>query len=112
LANRHPRVSILRPGPGVGGHCIAVDPWFIVQGAEALTPLIATARRVNDQMPEYVADVILHELKATPDPVVAALGLAYKANVADTRESPASHVVALLRERGVTVREHDPLVWP
>jgi UDP-N-acetyl-D-mannosaminuronic acid dehydrogenase len=112
LANRHPRVDILRPGPGVGGHCIAVDPWFVVQEAESLTPLIATARGINDHMPEHVADAILRDLRDTPDPVVAALGIAYKANVADTRESPGLRVVASLRAHGVAVREHDPLVFP
>lgn len=107
LANHHPRVNILRPGPGVGGHCIAVDPWFIVDAAPALTPLIRAARAVNDDQPQYVADLIEAVLAGIAEPVVAALGLAYKADIADLRESPSLEVVRLLRERGQTVRLHD-----
>jgi len=112
LANRHPRVSILRPGPGVGGHCVAVDPWFIVEKASPESQLITTARMINDSMPTYVARSILGLLNGLPDPQVAVLGAAYKANVDDTRGSPALRIVELLAEQGCHVRVHDPHVYP
>jgi len=96
LANRHPRVDILRPGPGVGGHCIAVDPWFIVQTAPESTPLIQTARDVNDGMPARVVRRIRAALGGQPGGPVACLGLAYKADIDDLRESPALDVIRLL----------------
>ena len=96
LANRHPRVNILRPGPGVGGHCIAVDPWFIVQTAPDSTPLIKTARDVNDGMPARVVRRIKAALGEQPGGPVACLGLAYKADIDDLRESPALDVIRLL----------------
>ena len=89
IANRHPRVDILRPGPGVGGHCIAVDPWFLVQAAPGPAQLIAAARRLNDRLPQYVADQVRTILAGAEHPQIAALGLAYKADVDDVRESPA-----------------------
>ena len=99
LANRHPRVEILNPGPGVGGHCIPVDPWFIADATPYLTPLIQAARRVNDGMPKVVADRVAVECEGLVSPVVACLGLAYKSDTADLRESPAIEVVKNLRER-------------
>ena len=99
LANRHPRVNILTPGPGVGGHCIAVDPWFIVHGAPEDTPLIRTARGVNDNKIHHViarADALVG---ANPDARVACLGLAFKANIDDFRESPARLVASTLARR-------------
>ncbi len=98
LANRHPRVNILSPGPGVGGHCIAVDPWFIVHSAPELTPLIRTARDVNDAKIDYVIDRAARLIDANPGRV-ALLGLAFKANVDDFRESPALKVAADLAKR-------------
>ncbi len=99
LANHHPRVKILNPGPGVGGHCIAVDPWFIVDSAPEEARLISTAREVNDSKPEWVLAKVrkaVEEVKATmPDgrkPVVACLGLAFKADIDDLRESPALEI--------------------
>ena len=92
LANRHPRVNILQPGPGVGGHCIAVDPWFIVDSAPAEARLIRTAREVNDAKPEYVRGTIEEVLQGTARPVVALLGLAFKADIDDLRESPAMRI--------------------
>jgi UDP-N-acetyl-D-mannosaminuronic acid dehydrogenase len=89
LANRHPRVSILQPGPGVGGHCIAVDPWFIVASDPQNSRLIRTAREVNDGKAEYVIDKALALLSSMPDARVACLGLAFKPNIDDFRESPA-----------------------
>ena len=99
LANRHPRVEILNPGPGVGGHCIPVDPWFIADAAPHLTPLIRAARQVNDGMPKVVADRVVAECEGLDCPVVACLGLAYKSDTADLRESPAIEVVKSLQER-------------
>ena len=98
LANRHPRVNILSPGPGVGGHCIAVDPWFIVHSAPELTPLIRTARNVNDAKIDYVVAQAANLIEANSGRV-ALLGLAFKANVDDFRESPALKVAADLAGR-------------
>jgi UDP-N-acetyl-D-mannosaminuronic acid dehydrogenase len=108
LANRHPRVNILSPGPGVGGHCIGVDPWFLVEAAPALTPLIAGARRVNDSQPAFVVDLVQQAAGSLPGKRIAALGLAYKPNVDDVRESPAAEVVRLLQAKGAQVRAWEP----
>ena len=99
LANRHPRVNILSPGPGVGGHCIAVDPWFIVHGAPGETPLIRTARGVNDGKIRHVIARAEALIAAHPGARVACLGLAFKANIDDFRESPARLVAATLARR-------------
>lgn len=99
IANRHPRVDILRPGPGVGGHCIAVDPWFLVAAAPEETRLIRTAREVNDTRPDAVVDRVLAAVAGVDAPRVAALGLAFKADIDDLRESPARCVVARLADR-------------
>lgn len=99
LANHHPRVNILQPGPGVGGHCIAVDPWFIVAAAPEDSRLIRTAREVNDAKPEWVFQQVvasLVELPATAE--LSVLGLAFKANIDDLRESPAIEIAAHLAE--------------
>jgi UDP-N-acetyl-D-mannosaminuronic acid dehydrogenase len=96
LANRHPRVKILQPGPGVGGHCIAVDPWFIVDSARDVTPLIQAARGVNDGKPHHVAKLIADAARGKMKPTVACLGLAYKADIDDFRESPSVDVIAHL----------------
>jgi UDP-N-acetyl-D-mannosaminuronic acid dehydrogenase len=94
MANHHPRVEILRPGPGVGGHCIAVDPWFIVESAPDLARLIRTARDVNDHMPEHTAEQIVATSRRFRDPRIACLGLSFKADVGDLRESPAVDITA------------------
>ena len=99
LANRHPRVSILQPGPGVGGHCIAVDPWFIVDSAPEQARLIRTARNVNDDKPRYVIDRVERVAKRFKEPVIACLGLTFKANIDDLRESPALEIARELAER-------------
>jgi UDP-N-acetyl-D-mannosaminuronic acid dehydrogenase len=99
LANRHPRVNILQPGPGVGGHCIAVDPWFIVHGAPDETPLIRTARGVNDGKIHHAIARASALVEAHPRARVACLGLAFKANIDDFRESPARLVAATLARR-------------
>jgi UDP-N-acetyl-D-mannosaminuronic acid dehydrogenase len=100
LANRDPRVSILQPGPGVGGHCIAVDPWFIVWSAPERTRLIRTAREVNDAKPNFVVSQIRERAERFKRPVVACLGLTYKPDVDDTRESPAIEIASLLAAAG------------
>jgi len=99
LANRHPRVNILTPGPGVGGHCIAVDPWFIVASAPEHTPLIRTARGVNDGKIHHVIAKAAELVEANPGAKVACLGLAFKANIDDFRESPARLVAATLARK-------------
>jgi len=160
IANRHPRVSILKPGPGVGGHCISVDPWFLVEAAPDLTPLIRTARQVNDSQPEVVLDLVRRALPpptpfphpgplpkgegvnspspelngasspegmALPNGVlspqpspehegeklkgkrIAALGMAYKPDVDDLRESPAVRVACLLQQDGASVLAYEPI---
>src|SRR5262249_23592880 len=96
LANRHPRVNILQPGPGVGGHCIAVDPWFIVHSAKEQAKLVKTAREINDYKPVYVLEQIKLKMQQLKDPVIACLGLSYKANIDDLRESPSLHIVKKL----------------
>lgn len=107
LANRHPRVSILQPGPGVGGHCIAVDPWFIVASAPDEAKLIATARRVNDHKPEWVIEkvkiAVADYLQSNPgktakDVTIACFGAAFKPNIDDLRESPS---LAICRQLSV-----------
>lgn len=98
LANRHPRVNILNPGPGVGGHCIAVDPWFIVDSAPELAKIIACAREVNDAKPQYVVDRVRLAAKGFDAPKIACLGLAFKGDIDDLRESPAVHIVEMLAQ--------------
>src|SRR3990167_2713015 len=93
LANHHPRVNILQPGPGVGGHCIAVDPWFIVSAAPGEARLIRTAREVNDKKPEFVVEKIKAAARKLSNPVITCLGLSYKADTNDLRESPAVNIV-------------------
>lgn len=99
LANRHPRVNILQPGPGVGGHCIAVDPWFIVHGDPVNSRLIRTAREVNEAKTAHVIDRAAHLIETRPDLTVACLGLAFKPNIDDLRESPAVKVARALVDR-------------
>lgn len=122
IANLHPRVKILNPGPGVGGHCISVDPWFFVEAAPELTPLIYHSRQVNDAQPKFVVEKIKQAFSrhsATPaagdggvsvlsGKRIAALGLAYKPDVDDLRESPAVEVVRLLQAEGAKVTACEP----
>lgn len=111
IANRHPRVNILRPGPGVGGHCIAVDPWFLIAAAPDSARLMRTAREVNDAKPTRVAGRIREAAGGLEKPVVACLGLTYKADVDDLRNSPAIEVIdALLADPRLGVLAADPHV--
>lgn len=96
LANHHPRVNILNPGPGVGGHCIAVDPWFIVESDPANSRLIRTAREVNDSKPAWVEAKVKELVNLYHRPTIAVLGLAFKANIGDLRESPSLSVAVQL----------------
>lgn len=113
LANLHPRVKILNPGPGVGGHCISVDPWFFVEAAPELTPLIYNARMVNDGQPHFVVEKVKQAFKeqdggSINNKKIAVLGLAYKADVDDIRESPATEVIYLLHKEGAQVKAWEP----
>ena len=110
LANYHPRVNIHTPGPGVGGHCIAVDPWFLVELDPEKSKIIHLARKTNDGMPSYTAQLTADILKAKgiKDPKIAVLGLAFKGNIDDMRESPSVEVVSEFRERGMNLTAHDP----
>ncbi|MDM1276175.1 UDP-N-acetyl-D-mannosamine dehydrogenase [Acinetobacter indicus] len=117
LANRHPRVNILQPGPGVGGHCIAVDPWFIVSKTPEQARLIRTAREVNDSKPEWVINQvkikIAEFLQANPektikDVTVACYGLAFKPDIDDLRESPALNITKKLAEQGLNILAVEP----
>jgi UDP-N-acetyl-D-mannosaminuronic acid dehydrogenase len=101
LANHHPRVNILSPGPGVGGHCIAVDPWFLVDCAPEMTKLIRTSREVNEAKPHWVVDRVIAKAERFKNPTIACLGLAYKPDIDDLRESPAVEIVKELQERNV-----------
>jgi UDP-N-acetyl-D-mannosaminuronic acid dehydrogenase len=113
LANHHPRVNVLQPGCGVGGHCIAVDPWFIAAAAPDITPLIQTARRVNDGKSRWVIKQVQARAAALEDKIgrparIGCLGLAFKPNVDDLRESPALHITTELVVAGLDVLACEP----
>lgn len=108
LANLHPRIKILSPGPGVGGHCISVDPWFFVEAAPELTPLIYHTRKVNDAQPQFVVNLTKRALGSLNQKKIAVFGLAYKPDVDDLRESPANEVVHLLQNEGAQVKAWEP----
>ena len=108
LANLHPRVKVLNPGPGVGGHCISVDPWFFVEAAPDTAQLIRTAREVNDSQPAYIVDFIRRKIGDLTGKRISTLGLAYKADVDDLRESPAIEVALLLKRAGAQVTVFEP----
>ena len=99
LANHHPRVNILQPGPGVGGHCIAVDPWFIVSASPEHSRLIRTAREVNDSKPDWVLQKIAEAASTDGADTLAVLGLAFKPNIDDLRESPSLEIAKAVAER-------------
>ncbi|MCG8513195.1 MAG: UDP-N-acetyl-D-mannosamine dehydrogenase, partial [Halanaerobiales bacterium] len=107
--NKHPRVNVLSPSPGVGGHCIAVDPWFIIEAAGKLSQLIKTSRKINDHMPSFVANKVENILSSVEgSKVVTILGITYKANVDDMRESPILELVDLLKSKNCGIRVVDP----
>ncbi len=110
LTNRHPRVNLHMAGPGVGGHCISVDPWFLIEMFPEETQLIQRARNRNDAMPSHVVNGILELTARTDQPKIAVLGLAFKGNVDDLRESPSLTIIELLQDRGAQVAVHDPYV--
>jgi len=101
FANKHPRVNILSPGPGVGGHCIAVDPWFLIASNPDKAHLMRTARAVNDAKPHHIVDKIVKTAERIKNPVIHCLGLTYKANVDDTRESPSIEIVQHLIDKKI-----------
>ena len=109
-ANKHPRVKIMNPGIGVGGHCIPVDPWFLKEVAPYNSKLITMARLVNDEMPHRVAEKIRRAVADVPHPRIVALGATYKKNCEDMRESPATEIVHLLKRDGYDVSHYDPMV--
>lgn len=108
LCNKHPRVNLHQPGPGVGGHCIAVDPWFIVEKQPETARLIHQARLINDAMPGHVLSRIEKLLQGVDLPKVAVLGVTYKPDVDDVRESPVLKLVEMLQEKGIETAIHDP----
>ncbi len=107
LANHHPRVNILSPGPGVGGHCIALDPWFLVEKSEN-AKLIKQARLINDSMPQFVFDKIKNILGGFNGQTIALFGVTYKPNIDDVRESPVMHLLEMLKKENVKVNVCDP----
>ncbi|MDE6357722.1 MAG: nucleotide sugar dehydrogenase [Eubacteriales bacterium] len=107
LANYHPRVNILSPGPGVGGHCIALDPWFLVEKSEN-AKLIKQARLINDSMPEFVFNKIKNILGGFNGQTISLFGVTYKPNIDDIRESPVMHLLKMLEKENVTVKVCDP----
>ncbi|MGA4718521.1 nucleotide sugar dehydrogenase [Fictibacillus nanhaiensis] len=111
LANMHPRVNIHQPGPGVGGHCLAVDPYFIIEKAVEESPLIQQSRKINNSMPDFVVNEIKHLVSELNKPKVAILGLTYKGNIDDVRESPAMEILQeLLKNDELNIAVHDPFV--
>ncbi|HOI12230.1 MAG TPA: nucleotide sugar dehydrogenase [Methanoculleus sp.] len=109
LANKHPRVTVLNPGPGVGGHCIAIDPWFLTENSTRCR-MVSTAREINDSMPNYVLHVTRSLLSGIRNPTISVFGVAYKGNISDTRESPAFKFIQLAENEGYSIRCHDPHV--
>ncbi len=111
LANKHPRVNIHLPGPGVGGHCLAVDPYFIIEKAREESPLITESRRINNSMPHFVIEQVKRMTAELDKPAIAVCGLTYKGNIDDVRESPAIEIAEMLLENErYDVRIHDPHV--
>jgi len=110
LANKHPRVNIHKPGPGVGGHCLAIDPWFIVEKAPEIAKLIHLSRNINDSMPKFVVKNVKEKLFGINNPKIAILGITYKGNVDDLRESPVLKIIDSFIEQGVELGIYDPHV--
>lgn len=112
LANKHPRVNILEPGIGVGGHCIPIDPLFITQIAPQKSKIIQLARKINDNKPSSISKKILSELKDIPNPSIVVGGISYKKNVNDIRESPALKIIEYLKSKNIEITIYDPIVYP
>ena len=110
MANLHPRVDILQPGPGVGGHCIPVDPWFLIESFPHKTQLLVDARRINDHQGRRLLDRLQSAADLKTGDSITLLGVAYKADIDDPRDSPTLLVAEECRNRGINVRLHDPLV--
>lgn len=110
MANKHPRVNLHQPGPGVGGHCLAVDPYFVIAAAPEQSPLMQTAREVNNSMPAHVVSQVKSLMAEQDGNRVTIFGLTYKGNIDDTRESPAMEIKDMLIESGFDVRVFDPHV--
>lgn len=108
IANLHPRINILKPGPGVGGHCIPVDPWFLIEQDYEESLLLQSARSRNDKMPLKVTNDIVEILQENRGRKVSLLGCTYKANSSDDRETPTERIVEYLKERGIIFSAHDP----
>jgi len=109
LANKHPRVNILSPGPGVGGHCIPKDPVYLYKSSKK-SKLIPVAREVNDSMPKHVVEIIKRSVKTKNNPKISLLGASFKKNVDDTRDSPTEFIAKMLIDEGFNIFIHDPLV--
>ena len=109
LANKHPRVNILKPGPGVGGHCIAIDPWFLTENSTRCR-IVSLAREINNGMPNHVLQIVKGVLKGVKNPIITVFGVAYKGGVDDTRETPALKFIKLAENEGYKVKVHDPHV--
>jgi UDP-N-acetyl-D-mannosaminuronic acid dehydrogenase len=110
LANKHPRVNIIKPGIGAGGHCIPVDPWFIKEVDPVNSRLIHTARMINDEVPQKIAAKIEQALKGIENPRIIALGITYKPDTYDIRNSPALKIIEILKRNGYEVIPCDPIV--
>lgn len=110
MANKHPRVNLHQPGPGVGGHCLAIDPYFVCAKAPELAKIIRLSRDTNRSMPEYVVDKAEMLLSGIENPKIAAFGVTYKGNVDDMRESPSMEIIEILQHKGYNVAIYDPHV--
>lgn len=108
MANRHPRVNLHAPGPGVGGHCLAVDPYFVAAASPNFSPLIQTARKINTSMPAFIVNNVEQLMASAPNKKITVFGLTYKGNIDDTRESPAKEISLMLQYAGFDVTEYDP----
>lgn len=108
-ANMHPRVNILNPGPGVGGHCIPIDPWFILENIDYPDSLIEKCRSINNNMPLIVSEKVIRIIAGIKNPKVTLLGVSYKENVGDTRESPSTIIYKKLIEKGINIYIYDPV---
>lgn len=107
IANKHPRVNIHKPGPGVGGHCIAIDPWFLTEESKS-SGLISLSRQINDSMPVYVLGMVKDMLKGIDNPTITVFGVAYKGDIGDTRATPAKKFIKLAEKEGYNVKVYDP----